>query len=257
MADGNNATENHVIKYSSSSGFSSAPLHDATGTGWGFPTDFEQVGTSVFGIDANFRRLFTIDLDSGLIAPIGGPNGNSSMSALAYDPLLGRMYLASKDQFNIQTINLTTGATTFLFKNTSQLIDLRSLAFNTANRLLYGQSVGTGNLLAIDPIAKTVTPLFNMSDGSGGFYDELTFFNGELYGTWVNGMGTQQTTGQLRHINLATGATANIGPLVTDVSAHSLFIVSIPEPSMLPIFLALTGMVVGGPRAARWLRRVA
>jgi hypothetical protein len=257
MADGNNATENHVIKYSSSSGFSSAPLHDATGTGWGFPTDFEQVGSLVYGVDAAYRRLFTVNLDSGLITPVGGPNGNSSMSALAYDPFLDRMYLASKDQFNIQTINLATGATTFLFKDTSQLIDVRSLAFNPADGLLYGQSVGTGNLLAMNPIAKSVTPLFNMSDGSGGFYDEMTFFNGELYGTWVPGMGSLQTTGQLRRINLATGATTDIGPLVPDVSAHSLFIVSIPEPSMLPIFLALTGLVVGGPRAGRWLRRVA
>jgi hypothetical protein len=246
MADGNDATENHLIKYSSTTGFSSVPIHDSTGDVYGWPSDFEKVGSTVYGIDTYTHRLYTIDFDSGLIDLIGSPNTNSSMSGLAYDPFSDRMYLSSRDQFNIQTINLNTGQTTFLFKDRAQLINVHGLAFNPADRLLYGQSRASGNLLAIDPVAKTVTPLFNMSDGTGSFFDELTFFDGELYGNWVNGIGLNQTTAQLRQIDLMTGGTVDVGPLVTGISAHSLFIVSVPEPSMIPIFLALTGIAIGG-----------
>ena len=136
-------------------------------------------------------------------------------------------------------------------------MNVRGLAFNTADHLLYAQSAASGNLMTIDPVSKSITTLFNMSDGSGGFYDELTFFNGELYGNWVNGSGPNQTTAQLRRIDITTGATTDIGPLVTDISAHSLFIVSIPEPSMVPIFLALGGLVVGRRRIVGWFGRTA
>ena len=94
MADGNNATENHLIKYDSSSGFSSQPIRDAIGDVYGWPSDFELVGSTVYGIDTYQRILYTIDLDQALITQVGSPNNqNSSMSSLAYDPFSDTMYL--------------------------------------------------------------------------------------------------------------------------------------------------------------------
>ncbi len=255
MADGNNATENHLIKYDSSSGFSSQPIHDSIGDVYGFPSDFERVGSTVYGIDTYTRILYTIDLDQALITQVGNPNAsNGSMSSLAYDPLSDSMYMVSRNQMNLYTLDFrNTAQQTYLFGN-SALQDVRGLAFNPADNLLYAQSAATGNLLTIDPITKQVNALFNLSDGMGGFYDELQFFNGQLYGNWVNGMGAAQTTAQLRRIDINTGSTTNIGPLVTEISAHALFIVSVPEPSMVPIFLALTGIALGGRRFADWMR---
>jgi hypothetical protein len=253
MADGNHGTENHLIKYHSGSGFSSKPILDAQGNAYGWPSDLERVGSQVYGIDTHARILFTIDLDQALISPVGSPVGNGSMSSLAYDPYSDTLYMTAFNQTNVFSLDRSTGQQTYLFKNAA-LENVRAIAFNLADSLLYAYSAATGNLMTVDPVSKAVATLYNMYDGTGAFFDELTFHEGELYGSWVNGSGLDQTTAQLRRIDLATGNMTNIGPLVTDVSAHSLFIVSVPEPSMVPVFLALTGIVAGRRRIVGWFR---
>jgi hypothetical protein len=242
VADGNGATENHLVKYNSTTGITSVPLLDSQNQIYGWPSDLIRVGSTIYGIDTAHRSFYTLNGDSGLVTPIG-TFALGSASGLAYDVSNDVMYVSSYSQSNLFTLNRTTGATD-LWLHHSALQSIRGIAFNNANGLLYAVSLA-GNILSIDPVSKSVqTAVTPVNDVPGSFYDELAFFNGELYAPYV---GANYSTAQVRKIDLTTGAVTDIGPLLTDVSAHTVVINSvaaIPEPSMVPALAVLAIVVV-------------
>lgn len=247
--DGNFATEDQMIKYSSSTGISSYDMIDSNGTTYGWPTDFQRVGSQIYGIDAGYRQLMLFDdIDTGLWNPVGLPEQSDTgmiMSSLAYDPVDDRLYRAMENKTRIDLVNRTNNVrSTFLID--PQLTLIKAMAFDEVNRRLLAFTADTGKMLSIDPDTKAITELFTL-DVSQGYFDEITYHNGELYGMWVN---LQQTTGQLQHINATNGATSNLGPVLAG-SLHALYIASVPEPSMFAFFGVLTVGIVG----IRWFNR--
>jgi hypothetical protein len=242
VADGNGPTEDHLVKYNSTTGITSVLLRDSNNTIYGWPSDLIRVGGTVYGIGTATRSFYSLDGNTGLVTPIG-TMGVSDASGLAYDATNSVMFVSSYSQRNIFTLDVATGATNLWLHNTA-LENIRGIAFNSANGLLYAVSLA-GNILSIDPVSKSVqTAVTPANEVPGSFYDELTYFEGEMYAPYVD---MAYSTAQVRRIDLSTGAVTNIGPLLTGVSAHTVVmnsVAAIPEPSMVPALAVLAIVVV-------------
>ncbi|MEQ1894685.1 MAG: hypothetical protein ABL998_19255, partial [Planctomycetota bacterium] len=87
-ADGNNETENKIIRFSATDGVSAfGPLRDLHDRTFGYPTNFVQAGQHLFGAEAARRELYTFEIRSGLVFPVGPPwtSGYGDVQALTYD----------------------------------------------------------------------------------------------------------------------------------------------------------------------------
>ena len=265
VADGDDAREDHLVKYDSSQPgpdkTSSMLMRDASNSIYNYPSDFVSVGGVVYGADRSRSNLYTVDLSTAIVTAIGS-TGVGSMSGMAWAPGLGKVYGSAENTNNIYSVNTSTGQWTFDYGN-SLLSGVTGLAYG--NNLLYAFSKTSGKLISVDPSLNNNNPnktveLVQLAqpNGAGGHFEELEFFNGQLYGAWYT-FGTNTTTEavQLKMIDINTGSTTSIGNLVEDAVGHALLMVSVtsvPEPSMIPIFLALTGLAVGRRRIVDWFR---
>jgi pimeloyl-ACP methyl ester carboxylesterase len=98
--------------------------------------------------------------------------------------------------------------------------------------LLYAEAVdqGSDKLLRINPVTGVPTHVSTLPADPFARIEELSFFQGELYAS--NGLqdaGGNLIQGQLQRVDIATGATTNIGPIIDEVSPHSLIVNSLPE----------------------------
>jgi len=261
VADGNGTTENHLIKYNSDRGITSVQL---IGSGW--PSDLIRIGTDIYGIDTAFKQLYTLNPDTGQTTYLGSPTVYGGLGALAYDAANDILYSVDWDPGSVGsdliTFDRTTGAATFeqtliISPPFNHLRHVRGLAYNTADNLLYASSVTVGNIYSVDPVTGDVNYVTTPTNDLAGIYDELTFFNGDLYAPYSYFQSGSQWV-QIRLIDLATGLTTDYGPPIQDVSAHSLIVNSVPSgPILIPVpATAWLGVaLLGGLSAAGVVRK--
>jgi hypothetical protein len=231
-ADGNNATEDHMLKVLDGAVTSVGPLLDGLGGGFGFPTDLIEIGSTVYGVDASSRRLFTLDTTTGIGTPVGSPFSTNwaNVHGLAYDSAGARLFAIDLLRKQILRIHPTTAVVTAVGSATlAGYTGLRSLAYRAADNRLYAVDSPSGQLLQIHPETGAITQLVALSPNPGARIEELEFHGGVLYA--MNGLlsSGNLVAGQLLRVELTTGVTTTLGGVLNDCSSHSLLIKSIPE----------------------------
>lgn len=243
-ADGNGAVEDHVVTYDEVNGLGAiGPLHNTSGNTYGWPSDLISVGGTVYGVDTYWERIYTLDPATGIVtaltASLGSGSWDTRLGSLAYDPASDRIYSVdwrpvSGTLNKLFAVDRGTGATippgggplltNLPFK------DVRGLAWDETSSLLYVYDDDKAEIHTLDPsdgsTAFVVAP--DLGTGTDAFFDELQFFDGELYGmlSWWD-QGTK--IGQVQRIDLGTGDTTPIGPEISNTDGHSLLIYSVGD----------------------------
>lgn len=234
-ADGNFATENCIVMYHEGAPNSASPvLHDSTGLVYGWPSDLQEIGGQVYGIESLHRRLYTVDVASGLCTPIGTANTWKNVYCLAYDALGDRLFGVDLLKKQLLKFNRTTGKVTAVGVNTLKGYPLvRALAFRPADGFLYAVDQGTDKLLKLNPLNGQVTIVRQLPPDPLSRIEELEFRDDRLYATLGLQNANQDLLAcQLQRIDIVTGAIVNLGPVIDSVSPHSLVIHSVPEDAL-------------------------
>jgi hypothetical protein len=126
---------------------------------------------------------------------------------------------------NLYTINTSTGAATLVGTSTSQL--LVNLACSKTG-ILYATGVYDDNLYIIDPNTGIASIIGYMGFDVDAFHQDMEFDHNseQLYMAAVNGASS---TGELRVVNVNTGATTLVGPFFDGVEITGMAIPGIPE----------------------------
>ncbi len=231
-SDGNNATEDHLLKWLNAATTSVGPLQDAIGGLYGYPTDLVEIGGVMYGVDATRRQLYTLNTSTGLVTPVGAPFSTNwaNVHGLAWDDAGQRLFAIDLVRKQILRIAPTTGVvTTVGFSTLAGLTGLRSLAYRASDDRLYAVDFNSGQLLRVHPTTGAIVQSVAMAPNPGARVEELAFHGGRLYGT--NGLLSAGflTAGQLIEIDPDSGAWTALGGVLNDCSAHSLVVKGIPE----------------------------
>lgn len=232
-ADGNNATENYLLKYSASLGVVAVgPLSDASAAVYGYPADFVQVGSTVYGVDASRRQIYTLNGSTGLVTPVGAQFNSAwtNLYSLAYDPTRDVIFGVDQQDKQLISFNRATGQGTAI--GTGTLVgypQVRSLAYRAANDRLYAVDQATDRLLSIHPTTGAVTVVVTTTPDPSAQIEDLQFFDDVLYAS--NGLlsGSMMYAAQLVKINLSSGVLSDVGPQIYDCSPHACLVNSAPE----------------------------
>ena len=231
-ADGNHATENRIVMYSDLTGVTSSPrLETASGQVFGWPSDLIWINGLLYGIESNLRYLYTVDPSTGLCTPIGPQNIWVDVYCLAYDSTNDRLFGVDLKKKQLLLFNRTTGAVVKVANNSLVGYPLiRALAYSEAEQMLYAVDQQSDKLIRIDPTTGVPTHVSTLPASTLERIEELSFFQGELYAS--NGLLDAEgnlIAGQLEHVDIPSGATYDIGPIIDDCSPHSLIVNSLPE----------------------------
>ncbi len=231
-SDGNNATEDYLLKWLSGAVTAVGPLQDAQGGLYGYPTDLVEIGGVVYGVDATRRQLYTLNTTSGLVTPVGSQFSTNwaNVHGLAWDAAGQRLFAIDLVRKQILRINPANGVVTTVGSATlAGLTGLRSLAYRASEDRLYAVDFASGQLLRVHPTTGAITQSVAMAPNPGARIEELEFYGGRLYG--MNGLLTagNLTAGRLIEIQPDTGAWSALGGVLDDCSPHSLVVKGIPE----------------------------
>lgn len=234
IADGNNATENHINTYSDGAGHGSiGPLTDGGVEIFGWPSDLIRIDGTVYGVETGLKYLYTLDEATAVCTPIGGPFSYNWVTCMAYDAGNDILYAIDGVTKQLFTFDRTTGATTPIggpLTQWGQYWFIKGLAFDDVSGLLYAFDDNTETIFTIDPATGVVGNTIMSAPTGDDLYDEITFYKGDLYGSFVyDDPQTGELHGQVRRFELATGEIVDVGPVVPEVSPHSLLINSMPE----------------------------
>lgn len=233
-ADGNHATENHINTYSDALGHGSiGPLTDGGLDIYGWPSDLIRINGTVYGVETGLKYLYTLDETTGVCTPIGGPFSYDWVTCMAYDEGNDILYAVDGVTKQLFTFNRTTGATTPIggaLTQWGQYWYIKGLAFDDVSGMLYAFDDQTETIFTIDPATGVVGNTVMNAPTGDDLYDEITFYKGDLYGSFVyDDPQSGLLNGQVRRFELSTGEVVDVGPVVPDVSPHSLLIHSMPE----------------------------
>lgn len=231
-SDGNNATEDYLLKWLSGAVTAVGPMLDAQGGHWGYPTDLVEIGGVVHGVDATRRQLYTLNTTTGLVTPIGAQFSTNwaNVHGLAYDAAGARLFAIDLVRKQILRINPANGVVTTVGAATlAGLTGLRSLAYRASDDRLYAVDFASGQLLKVHPTTGAITQAIAMAPNPGARIEELEFFGGQLYA--MNGLLTagNLSAGQLLQVDFTNGALTALGGVLNDCSPHSLVVKGIPE----------------------------
>lgn len=235
MGDGDFATENQLVRYDDTNGFqSTANLKEILSdmpAGW--PSDVVAIGGEYYGIETGNQYLWKlVDFDLGQVEQIGPNHTWPWVTCLAYDAVGDVLYGVDGNMKQLLRFNYTTGAVTPIgppLTAQQPYYFIKGLAFNQADGLLYAIEDNTETIFTIDPATAATTHVMSAPSGAA-LYDEIQFWNGELYASYKwfdNGQGWFVAT--VRHIDLTTGVISDRGPLFDHMSPHTLMIDSFPE----------------------------
>jgi hypothetical protein len=233
-ADGNNATEDYLVKFSSASGQSTVgPLHNAGGTHFGFPGDLVRVGGQIYGVDAAARYLYTLDASSGLCTPVSVTPFSStytSVFSLAYDATHDKLFAVDLSRKQLLLFSRTTGFPSPIGSGTlAGYPQVRSLAYRASEDRLYAVDQSTSTLIKINPTTGAVTAVVTVAPILNTRIEELEFYGGKLLGSQAILSSGVLVAGQLVEIDMSSGTLGYIGPQLSEVSPHCLLINSLPE----------------------------
>jgi hypothetical protein len=233
-ADGNNATEDYLVKFNSVTGQSAiGPLHTAAGTHYGFPGDLVKVGNQYYGVDAAARYLYTLDPSNGLCTPVSATPYSStytSVHSLAYDATHDKLFAVDLARKQLLLFNRTTGFPSPIGSGTlGGYPQVRSLAYRTTDDRLYAVDQSTSMLVRLNPTTGALTPVVTVAPITNTRIEELQFFNDRLYGSQAILSSGVLVAGQLVEVDMTSGVLTNIGAQVSEVSPHCLLLNSLPE----------------------------
>ena len=232
-ADGNNLTENHLLRISSALPLvATGPMRDAAGGTYGWPGDLQWIDGAVHGVDVAQRHLYTVHIDSGHCTPIGPKFSSlySNVESLAYDRVQGRLYAVDLLQRQLLRINVATGQLTLI--GSSTLLPhylIRALAYREADGMLYAFDQYHSVLLRVDPATGSRVVVLSVPPDPSFRIEELEFVEDRLYAVRLGLVAGTPDSGQLCTLDMQTGQMTLVGPLQPEVSTHALLIHSLPE----------------------------
>jgi hypothetical protein len=212
---------------------------------------YDAVGDVLYGTTTDTDNLYTINRTTGA-AMLIGPLGQSFMHSVAYDDVNRILYGVSfavsgtsATESSLYRISTSTGQATLIGSvgispGTDDEV-IAGLAFNPADRFLYGSSVfgeagvfgeaDEGGIYRIDPNTGHGTFLFSSLQLMDlAFHPET----GVLYGI-DNGLGFRPDS--LHTVDLATGTTTQIGLTGLGNNLGLEFAPVIPEPGSLALLI--------------------
>jgi hypothetical protein len=168
----------------------------------------------LYALNNTTDEFITIDTTTGTPATIGSlgePVGGGTWSGLAWDQTTSTLYASSAaaSGATLYTINLTTGAPTVIGSVTGLTV-LIDIAIHPTTGVLYGIDTSTDNLYTIDK-ATAASTLVGALNYPANFAQGMDFDddNGVLY--WAAYQGAAVGPGSIRTIDLATGASTELG----------------------------------------------
>lgn len=232
-ADGNGAAEDKLMHYRNDQVRAIGPLRLGPNEVLGFPGDLVKIRGRIYGVASALRILFIVNPKNGLCVPARPPFPRhwSSVHSLAYDAKRDRLFGVDLANKQLLLIDRRTDRVTPI--GAGKLVgydEIRALAYDPDLELLYAVDQVKDILLAIDPETGAIAGKMHMRADPTIRLEDLQVFDGQLYG--VNGMLTagKLESAQLQHIDISNGIVTPIGPVRTEVSAHALLIISLPEP---------------------------
>jgi len=234
--DGNNATENALLRWVEGSGLvGAAVVQTASGTIFGWPSDWIDVGGVIYGSDVMGRRLYTVNPFTGLATPVNATGWSTTWSnvmSLAHDPVGDRLFAVDLLRKQLLKIQRTTGAISAIGSGTlAGYQQVKSLEYHQPSDTLYALDNYTSRLLLLNPTTGAVTQSVLVQMAVNRQFEDIQFFGGELYGSYAGKLNGNLDFTQLARIDLATGAVIPVSSIVPDCSAHTCLVRSLPEPA--------------------------
>ena len=226
--DGDHATEDMLIKYDSRSGVSySGPLRDREGIRFGWPSDFARVGKYIYGVDADRRRLYKLDGESGIVEPIGDRMRYPRVFGLAYDESHGKLYALDNASRKLLLLDSQTGRAVEVFTLPALHRDIRGLAFNGKENKLYYSDESTKAIYSCDPNNGNPQLVMKLPNTPQTITEELEFYDGRLFASYVTFQHSVWQM-QIMEIDPKSNSMHPVGPVLKDLSGHCLLINSMP-----------------------------
>lgn len=231
VADGDNATENYLLKYSDKTGVVPVgPLQTTSGQVFGWPSDLERVNGVIYGIETFHRKLYTLDDSTGICTPVGAQVSYTTLSGLAYDTAGDKLYGVDQKTRKLLKFDRSTGKATVILTLPAAHLDVRGLAWRKADAKLYYTDDATEAIYRVDPVTGVNEFVLALNDGPNVKLDELDFFRGRLYGSLREyDPNTNLWSMRLVLLDLDDGEAHFLGPVIRDCSAHALVVNSLPE----------------------------
>ena len=235
--DGNNATENALLRWVEGQGLVGASVvQTASGTIFGWPSDWIDVGGVIYGSDVALRQLYTVNPSTGIAAPVNATGWSTTWSnvmSLAHDPVGDRLFAVDLFRKQLLKIQRTTGAISAVGSGTlAGYQQVKSLAYHQPSDMLYAVDNYTKRLLLLNPNTGAVTQSVLVQMAVNRHFEDIQFFAGELYGSYAGTLNGNLDYTQLAKIDLATGAVLPVSSIVPDCSAHTCLVRSLPEPAL-------------------------
>ena len=227
--DGDHATEDMLIKYDSQSGVSYlGPLRNKEGIRFGWPSDFARVGKSIYGVDADRRRLYKLDGESGIVEPVGGRMRYQRVFGLAYDETHCKLYALDNTSRKLLLLDSRTGGASEVFTLPALHLDIRGLAFNSGENKLYYSDESTKAIYSCDPNIGTPQIVMKLPNTPQAIIEELEFYEGRLFASYVTFQNSVWHM-QIMEMDPKLNSLHPIGPVLKDLSGHCLLINSMPR----------------------------
>lgn len=235
MGDGDFATENQLVSYTSANGFQSSQdlTEITTQTLAGWPSDVVEINGDYYGVETGNRYLWKlIDFTTGQVQQIGPNFTWPWVTCLAYDKINDKLYGVDGNMKQLLLFDYNTGAVTPLgppLSGSQSYYFIKGLAYDETSGLLYAIEDNTETVFTIDPATSATNYVMDVPSGPD-LYDELQFYDGWLYAsfkTWDTAKGWYVAT--VRRIDLVSGLISDRGPQFDHMSPHTLVIRSFPE----------------------------
>ncbi|MCI0603320.1 hypothetical protein L0156_09920 [bacterium] len=226
--DGNHATEDMLVKYDSRSGVSYVgPLRNPEGAFFGWPSDFARINQDVYGIDADRRRLYKLNADTGICEPLKAKLLYRRVFGLAYDEIHDKLYAVDKVARKVLLLDTLTGDASEVLTLPASHLDIRGLAYNAGDNRIYYSDESTESIYHCDLTIGQPRLLVTFQDGQDTVMEELDFHDGRLFASCLTFRESIWSM-QVMEIDAALRTKHPVGPVINDLSGHCLLINSMP-----------------------------
>jgi hypothetical protein len=223
--DGDHSTEDMLIKYDSQNGISYVgPLRNPEGKRFGWPSDFARIGNEIYGVDADRRRLYKLNGDTGICETLGTRMPYPRVFGLAYDEVHHRLYAVDQASRKLLTLDTLTGKASEVLTLPAPHRDIRGLAYSAPENKLYYSDESTESIYRCDPNNSNPRLVMTLPDGPNARIEELEFYDGRLFASYLT---LQESIWSMEVLELDTKRP--VGPVIKDLSGHCLLINSVPE----------------------------
>lgn len=240
---------NELVYYDEISGLSTlGPLQTSTGTTYGWVSGMARDSLGqLYGVDTFHQRVFSLDETTGIVTGSAtqaqGSSWNTRLGSMTYDAATNKMYMVDFHGATDRLFSYDLITQNFLVEvNGLPSANARGVALDVSTGLLDIYDADLNQIYRLNPTTgftfNVVQPVLDPGPTFAGetfleiFFDDLAFYDGELYGAlrFVFDNGTQVLPhAQLQRIDLITGVTRNIGPAIYGTHSAALLLNSVPE----------------------------